>query len=197
MTIQKPTVLRAVYREMKDGDLRKLTAESNDDPTAGGGARDLRFPSSGFDTVLRQMFVKDALGRSGRSIRMATVTYRDDDGHTQTTEMEYWPPTGARPTEVRVAKIHDSPALGGKRLPDSDRGRVFVLFTQYSNDVIRVDYAYEDDLRRPGIWAPEIRAAILDCLQSADSKNFNREKNTVTAQGYYEFATGTGYCHGQ
>lgn len=193
----KPTVLRAVYREIKEGDLRKLNAESNDDPSAGGGARDFRFPASGFDLILRQMFTVPDVGARGRPIRTASVTYLDDLGRTQVTRMEYWPPTESRRTEVRIAKIHESPALGGKRLPDTDRGRAFVLFTQYSNGVLRVDYAYEDDLRVSGEWADEIRNAILDCLDLADLKNEKRSGNKVTAQGYYEFTTGTGYCHGE
>lgn len=196
MNTEKPVVLRAVYREIKDGDIRKLLAESNDDPSAGGGARDLRFPASGFNTVLRQIFTEDAVV-GGRAIRRATITYLDDQGSSRSAEMEYWPPTVSRRTEVRIAKVHKSPALGGKRLPDRNRGRPFVLFTQYSNRVVRVDYAYENDLRVPGIWADEIRSAILDCLQSADRKNAKRKQNKVTAQGYYEFTTGTGYCHGE
>lgn len=194
---QKLTVVRAVYREIKEGDIRKLQAESNDDPNAGGGARDLRFPKSGFDTVLRQIFTGNVTGARSRAIRVATVSYLDKSGVSKTTKLEYWPPTASRPTEVRIAKIHESPALGGQKLPDTDRGRVFVLFTQYSNGVIRVDYAYEDDLRKVGIWADEIRNAILDCLENADQKNRLRSKNTVTAQGYFDFLSGTGYCHGQ
>lgn len=197
MSGPKPTVIRAIYREVKPGDLRKLQAESNDDPSAGGGARDLRFPAAGFDTEFKQMFTRGARGARGREIRVATIHYLDDLGAPQTTTMEYWPPTVSRRTEVRIARIHDSPALGGKRLPDLEKGRVFVLFTQYSNGVVRVDYAYEDELRKPGVWADEIRLAILGCLEIADEKNSRRSGNQVTAQGHYDFSTGLGYCHGQ
>lgn len=190
-------MVRAVYREIKEGDIRKLQAASNDDPSAGGGARDLRFPASGFDAVLRKIFSKDAKGRGGRSIRKGSFIYLDDKGITRATELDYWPPTDSRSSEVRIATIHASPALGGRRLPDTNRGRVFVLLTQFSTGQVRVDYVYEDDLKKPGIWADEIRNAILDCLDAADQKNANRTRNKVTAQGYYEFTTGTGYCHGQ
>lgn len=196
MTNQKPSVVRAVYKEINEGDLRKLVAASNDDPSAGGGARDLRFPASGFDSVLKQIFTKDAVAKGGKEIRRATVTYLDDNNQIKTTEMEYWPPTSARPSEVRITKIHKSPALGGTKLPDSNLGRVFVVFTQFSDKVVRLDYAYEDDFRS-GKWAREFCRAILECLEIADQKNRTRPNNKITAQGYYEFTTGKGYCHGE
>ena len=49
-------VARILYKELVEGDLRKLQAKSNDADT-GGGARDFRFRS--FDTllpVIKQMF---------------------------------------------------------------------------------------------------------------------------------------------
>lgn len=173
--------------------MRKLLAESNDSGT-GGGARDLRFPARGFDAVLRRMFTTDAVGKNGREIRVGNFMYRDASGSLQTTQLDYWPPTRSRKTECRIARIHASPALGGQ-LPRTDKGRIFVLLTQFSNSAVRCDYAYESDLRAPNVWAHEVSSAVLGCLASACMKNATRKASLVPAAGYYDFTTGTGYCH--
>lgn len=175
-----------VYKEIIEGDLRKLVAGSNDSDT-GGGARDLRLPYKTFRPIMNQIFTRDAVGRGGKPIRVATVTYIDKDGGAKTTELSYWPPTQSRKTEDRIAKIHDSPALGG-RLPADNRGRVFVVFTKFSDGTVRCDYAYENDLRTPGIWADEARGQILRCMAASEQSN-------RTVQGYYDFTEGAGFCH--
>ncbi|WP_420174888.1 hypothetical protein [Luteococcus sp. OSA5] len=175
-----------VYKEIVAGDLRKLVAESNDSKT-GGGARDLRLPWRTFRPIMHRIFTKEAVGRGGKPIRTAVVTYLDEDGKTQQTELSYWPPTASRKSEDRIAQIHASPALGGQ-LPATDRGRVFVVFTQFDDGTVRCDYAYEDDLKKKGIWAPEASGQILHCMASA-----TQSKRTV--QGYYDFIEGTSFCH--
>lgn len=177
-----------VYKEIVEGDLRKLLAESNDSQT-GGGARDLRLPWKTFRPVMHQIFTKDSIGRGGKPIRTAQVTYLDESGSPRTTELEYWPPTAARRTEDRISKVHASPALGGK-LPATNRGRVFVIFTKFDDGTVRCDYAYENELKAKGIWANEVSSQILACMASAAARN-----GTRTVQGYYGFTEGTGFCH--
>jgi hypothetical protein len=176
-----------VYKEIVSGDLRKLLAESNDSKT-GGGARDLRLPWKTFRAIMRQIFTKDAVGRGGKEIRVADVTYLDADDRPQRTQLEYWPPTAARPSEDRISKVHASPALGGQ-LPATDKGRVLLLLSKFDDGTVRCDYAYEDDLKK-GVWATEVSNAILSCMASAALRN-----GTRTVQGYYNFTDGTGYCH--
>lgn len=190
---QSLTPTLVVYKEVVEGDLRKLRAESNDDPGAGGGARDLRLPTKTFRPIMNRIFTKDAIGRGGKQIRVAEMIYLDADSIPRTTRLEYWPPTDARPREDRISKIHKSPALGG-RLPDEGRGKVFVLFIKFSNDTVRVTYAYEDELRS-GKWAGELSDAILACMKTTASKNFGRSGSLVPVQGYYEFTTGVQFCH--
>lgn len=177
-----------VYKEIVSGDIRKLLAESNDSPS-GGGARDLRLPWKTFRQIMLQIFTKDALGRGGKPIRVADVTYLDEDDKPRRTRLEYWPATNARPTEDRIAKVHASPALGGQ-LPATDKGRVFLLLIKFDDGTVRCAYAYEDDLRKQNVWAAEVRSAILGCMASASARNGSR-----TVQGYYLFSDGTGYCH--
>lgn len=175
-----------MYKEIVPGDLRKLVAESNDS-TTGGGARDLRLPWRAFRPVMHRVFTKNAVGRGGKPIRVATIDYLDDDGKIQQTELEYWPPTDSRPTEDRIARIHASPALGG-RMPEAQKGRVFVIFTKFDDGTVRCDYAYESDLRKKGVWAAEVTKQILGCMGSAILKN-------RTVEGYYDFTTGMGFCN--
>lgn len=193
MTTTEPRVALVVYKEIVDGDMRKLLAESNDAKT-GGGARDLRLPAKAFRPVMHQIFTKDGVGRGGKAIKIAEILYLDADDRPHKTQLEYWPPTPSRPSEDRIARIHASPALGGQ-LPRTDLGRVFVLFIKFSDGTVRCLYAYEDELRDPTIWARELSSTVLGCLASADLRNGNRPTNTVPAQGYYNFSTGQGYCH--
>lgn len=175
-----------VYKEIVAGDLRKLAAESNDSPT-GGGARDLRFPAKTFRPIMHRIFTHDAVGRGGKPIRTADVMYLDEHEELQRTRLSYWPTTSSRPAEDRIAQVHSSPALGG-RLPAKDKGRAFVVFTKFEDGTVRCDYAYEDDLKKKGVWATEASAQILNCMASATHTN-------RTVQGYYDFIEGTGFCH--
>lgn len=185
MTVQ-PVLF--VYKEIVSGDLRKLIAESNDSKT-GGGARDLRLPWKGFRPIMRQIFTEDGIGRGGRRIGVVDVTYLDANGDPHRTQLEYWPPTASRPTEDRISKVHASPALGGQ-LPQTGKGRVFLILSKFDDGTVRCDYAYEDDLKKKGLWANEVSGAILSCMASAAVRN-----GTRTVQGYYKFTAGTGYCH--
>ena len=184
----RPVPVLFAYKEIVEGDLRKLIAESNDSKT-GGGARDLRLPWKTFRPVMHRIFTEDGVGRGGKAIRVAQISYLDDEGHIQTTELHFWPPTNARKSEGRISRVHASPALGG-HLPDTDRGRVFVLFTKFSDGMVRCDYAYEEDLKKKGVWATEVSAQILNCMSSAATRTDGR-----TVQGYYDFVEGTGFCH--
>lgn len=177
-----------IYKEIVAGDLRKLVAESNDSKT-GGGARDLRFPARGFRQVLERVFTEDGIGQRGRRIRTANFTYLGPDGFPRTTKLECWPPTRSRPGEDRIARVHASPALGGQ-IPDTEKGRVFVLFIKYTDGMVRVAYAYEDELRAQGVWADEVRNQILGCVDAAQG-------NRKTVQGYYDFVSGGRYCHAE
>jgi hypothetical protein len=188
------TPARIVYKEILAGDLRKLRGESND-TQSGGGARDLRFPWRAFRPVMHLIFTREET-RGAKAFRSALVNYVDDAGDPRTTKLEYWPATPSRPSEDRVSKVHSSPALGGSRMPAADRGRVFVVLSQFTTGEVRCDYAYEDDLRA-GKWASAVRTAILGCAASTAEKNLTRTANFVPIQGYWDFTDGTGFCYAE
>lgn len=188
------TPARIVYKEILAGDLRKLRGESNDTPS-GGGARDLRFPWRAFRPVMHLIFTRQET-RGGRTYRSADVNYVDGAGTRRSATLEYWPATPSRPAEDRVARVHSSPALGGSRMPDTGRGRVFVVFSQFTSGEVRCDYAYEDDLRA-GLWAGAVSSAILGCISSTAQRNSTRTENFMPTQGYWDFTEGTGLCYAE
>ena len=181
-----------LYKELSAADLRKLEANSNDSQT-GGGARDLRLPHRAFGHVMSSFLPETRPESRGKKTDLdAVVNYGPVtfyEGSTkQTTEFVYWPPTDARPSEGRIARVHASPALGG-RMPDEELGRVFVMFIKWNSKMITVHYAYENDLNISGVWADEVRMSIINCIKASDAKN-------QSVQGYMDLHQGKGYCHG-
>lgn len=189
-SVVKPTLV--VYKEVVEGDLRKLKAESND-ADSGGGARDLRLPWKAFRPVMHRIFTGTDTGRAGVPIRTAEVISLDKDGKSAKTRLEYWPATKSRPTEDRVSKVHKSAALGGQ-MPDETRGKIFVLFILYSNASIRVMYFYEDQLSDTS-WASEFRSAVASCISSTNFVNATRMTTRVPVRGYYDFTSGVSFCN--
>jgi len=182
-----------LYKELSAADLRKLEANSNDSQT-GGGARDLRVPHRAFGQIMSKMLPHTRTESRGKKSQVdAIVSYGPvtfyEDLTKQSTEFVYWPPTAARPAEGRIARVHASPALGG-RMPQEDLGRVFVMFIKWSSGMVTVHYAYENDLKVVGVWADEVRLPILSCMQSSHLK-----KQSV--QGFLDLQKGKEYCHGE
>lgn len=198
---EKPEgVRRLVYKELLDGDYRKLSATSNDSPT-GGGARDLRFPYRAFDGVFARLLPRTREEHRRRKGRQTVTTVRvgdvfldveDEDGNivTTTAEMTWENATDARKSEGRIARVHDSPATHRLlKVRDPSKGRVFVLFVQDDNGEVRVHYAYESDLRA-GEWAEAVARPILNHLD-----DLNRRKGRAVL-GYIDFLENQHYGHG-
>ncbi len=100
----RPKTKIVYFREVLMGDVRKLKAESNQVPSAGGGARDLRVrPVGTFDEPMRQMF-PNASGEPG--VHTGTIYWLDSAGGTRSATVEYWRPTDVRPGESRIARIN-------------------------------------------------------------------------------------------
>ena len=153
-----------VYMEVSLADRRAADARSADAKT-GGGARDLRFPWAPFEGPMGKIFSEPSATAKKAGVRPAKVTYRRGGVH-EVTDLEYWPPTKARPKEGRIARVDKCPELG-KRKPKTDKGRVFVLLIKTPDGLVRCTYAYEDDLRRTDEWPEELRLPILQCIDSS------------------------------
>ena len=159
--------IRVLFQELTPGTARKARAQSADAPT-GGGARDIRVrPHDDVREFMAQLFPRErVINRPARggapgeriTIRLGAATW--DDGREEV-ELEYWPPTNARPREGRIAKINSLPPLAD---PPTDSAGVVVLFVQDDAGVLWVRYATVDELAGS---VPEVRDRILQCLENS------------------------------
>lgn len=175
-------VVRVYFQELKDGDLRKIQARSNDAPT-GGGARDIRMPRERFDDLFRRMFPLTALRKSNKrtvTARVGNVRWQVGEKETRL-DIEIWPPTDARPSEIRFAQVHKSfPSA----VPD---GRPYLLLMEDSSGAVWGQYTTEDDLRH-GDWDERVRGPIVKCMDETPPKE--------SVRGYIDLLAGVSYCHG-
>lgn len=174
-----PNVRRVFYREILPGDRLKAAALSNIAPT-GGGARDFRFNARRFDPILKKMFLRQTATPSGLEVRVATVYWgrRNQPKHA---DLEYWPPTNARPAEGRIARISSVDAFANP--PQTDEP-VFALFSQHRDGKVWVRYATLSGLQQGN---QTIAEQIRVCYAS------KRGERAVV--GYIDFDEGKAYCH--
>lgn len=170
--------VRILFQELREATILKAQAQSAD-ASSGGGARDIRLrPHDVVQPFMERMFPRErtVLRRAGRgrpaeriAIRIGTATW--GDGH-DLVELEYWPPTRARPKEGRIGRINMVPPLAD---PPSDAEGAVVLFVQDENDLIWVRYATAEGVQRS---IPEVGDVIRDCLE--------RTRPGLIASGYID-----------
>ena len=178
-----PLPVAVLFKQVLDGDVRKLAAESNDSPT-GGGARDLRFPETPFRSVLNRFFpVVKTVSHNGREVRSGRLVWHHDN-RTDVYEVECWPPTDSRPTEARIARIHGLPPLL-QVLEPRDEDPVFIVLTLDSTSDFRADYARVSDLASR--WRDEISSPIRRSLLHA--------RTGRAACGWYLIQQNSEYLH--
>jgi hypothetical protein len=193
--MSKPT--RLLFKSVEDGDLRKLEARSNDSKT-GGGARDLRMPHKAVERVVPKMFptvVQETRSRNKErqliDLRKAQLVYADDDGQVHEIQVCYEPPTTARPSEGRITRIHEIPALAKKYLPNQAAGRRLFLFIQHDDGKLRARYVSDSDLTNPPAGSPKwnklAKETILEALRVAPPGK--------SACGWVDFTTGEWHVH--
>lgn len=176
----KATAKLVFWQEILPGDLLKMRAESSPAGT-GGGARDLRFPDKRFRPVLEQMFPRL---RPGTQVRLGDLVWDDGLGKARSQEIEYWPPTDARPNEGRLAKIHSLDALRDPPNPGGEK--LILVLVLDSTQELRAYYATPAKLHG---WHEDVSGPILDCLSAR--RSVNRK-----AQGWIDLTTDKKYCHG-
>lgn len=189
-------VARILYKELVEGDLRKLQAQAADSDS-GGGARDFRFRS--FDTllpVLKQMFphtVKETRRRNGQSVQVdifrGHFSWYDADRNVVTKEAYLEPPTSARPGEGRIARIHEYPCFDASKVRIGVGNRVLLLLIQLNDGSVWPYYAEERSLRTPGDWHPVVAKELLDCLDAARPVN-------QAVLGFRDFTNAGRFCNG-
>ncbi|WBX95206.1 hypothetical protein [Pseudoxanthomonas mexicana] len=189
-------VARILYKELVEGDLRKLQAQAADSDS-GGGARDFRFRS--FDTllpVIKQMFphaVKETRRRSGQSAQVdifkGQFSWYDENRNIVTKEAYMEPPTSARPGEGRIARIHEYPCFDASKVKIGVGNRVLLLLIQLHDGSVWPYYAEERSLRTPGDWHPVVARELLDCLDA-------RRPANQAVLGFRDFTNAGRFCNG-
>lgn len=191
-------VARILFKEIVAGDVRKIHAESND-ADSGGGARDFRFGSyRNLDEVVKKMFPNEVLENRRRGgLSIPTIIYsgyfywRDQNGTIHNNESFFEPPTDARPSEGRIARVHEQPCLSTALMPreSSRTNRVFLLLIQLLDNTVWPFYAEERTLRTVGLWDPMVAEKMLQCIDA-------QRRADQAVIGFFDFVDGTRYCNG-
>lgn len=190
-------VARILYKELVEGDLRKLQAKANDSDT-GGGARDFRFRS--FDTllpVIKHMFpqiVQETRRRNKRSVQIdifkGVFSWYDAQQNVVHKEAYMEPPTSARPGEGRIARIHEYHCFDASKVKIGVGNRVLLLLIQLNDGSVWPYYAEEKSLRTAGNWHPVVAKELLDCLDAERPAN-------QAVLGFRDFTNAGRYCNGK
>lgn len=192
-------VARILYKEIVEGDLRKILARSNDSDS-GGGARDFRFGSyNRLVPVIKLMFPEMARVNRKRDsavneIEVFKGTFywqsASGDGIYQK-ESFFEPPTDVRPSEGRIARVHEYGCFDTSLIPHGgEDNRVLLLFIQRADGKVWPHFAEEKSLRTPGEWDPVVANEIIKCLDAERA-----ERRAVI--GYYDFTLLSSYCNGK
>lgn len=190
-------VARIFYKEIVDGDVRKINADSNDADT-GGGARDFRFGDyDNLSSIMEKFFPDVAVVKRKRNGQQVNVDIRrgrfywDANGKDESKEVEFEPPTSARPSEGRITRVHEQPCFDAQNIPPFNAGdKVLLLLVQRNDGTVWPYFAQESSLAIPGEWDPQVAKTILACI------NAKRASNRVVI-GYRDFVTGAAYCNGK
>jgi hypothetical protein len=192
-------VARILYKEIVDGDLRKILAQSNDSDS-GGGARDFRFGSyKQLLPVINQMFptaIKEDRKRGGSvsqiDVFKGTFYWQKTAGGTvQTKDSFFEPPTDVRPSEGRIARVHEYGCFDTSLIPKGGAGnRVILLLIQNYDGEVWPHFAEEKSLRTPGLWDAVVAAELLKCIDAERA-----EGRAII--GYRDFAASKSYCNGK
>lgn len=181
--LKPANVMRIVFKEIVAGDRRKFEAESNDDPTAGGGARDLRFrPFDKFGPVFSRMF-PDVSDKGICRGRLHWV----QNGKEHSGDAFFHPPTSARPNEGRLANVDRY--LPVNKLPSEGTGTAILMLVQNDDGRVWPEFTTDRSLEKGG-WHAQVRDMIVGCLRA-------RRRANVSMVGFVDFETKESFCNGQ
>jgi len=191
-------VARILYKEIVAGDLRKILAKSNDSKT-GGGARDFRFGSYKILLpVIKRMFpltVKEKRKRNGKAVDIEVYkgefSWYNSQGDIVRKDSFFEPPTDVRPSEGRIARVHEYECFSVNHVSAGGEGnRVLLLLIQLKNGSVWPYYAEEETLRTPGKWNALVADELISCLDAV-------RPVTRAVIGYRDFTNTERYCNGK
>lgn len=136
---------RILFKTVPAGDWRKFVGESNDDPSAGGGARDLRFNGfKDFEAIARAFFpVPNPVSRIRNGVATTVDAYPGKLMHgfgvQQFDDASFEPPTTARDLEWRFVRVSSQAPLTNAQ-PSARNGDkdIIVLVQEKVGEVVAV-----------------------------------------------------------
>lgn len=190
-------VARILYKEIVAGDLRKIEAKSNDSDT-GGGARDFRFGSyKRLTKVIKIMFpqvVQETRKRGGVSKQIDVFKgqfHWQQKGTNLSKDSFFEPPTDARGSEGRIARVPEYPCFALNLIPKAGEGnRVLLMLIQRNDGSVWPHFADEVSLRTVGKWDTSVANALIECLDT-------KRQAGLAVIGYRDFTTAESYCNGK
>jgi len=176
-------IIRIVFKEILAGDRRKFEAASNYDPSAGGGARDLRFsPYDKFGPVFERMFShKDA-----RGVCCGKFYWVENDRE-HSGDSFFHPPTTARPYEGRIANVDKCLPTGS--LPSEDNGTAILLLVEDCNNKVWPHFTTDHSLDTED-WNDIVKRIILNCLHG-------KRREGTSMVGFADFEHNEYFCNGK
>jgi hypothetical protein len=181
-------IRRVVYREITDGDRRKIVAQSND-AESGGGARDFRFSYKDFADVFSRMFPERRTEQRKRNGKRQDVTlfvgqlHWLDGDEERTKEIDFAPPTDARPNDGYIGRVHEYPSLAN---PPAEDGTVLLLLIQRDDGSVWSSFVTEKSLRGPG-WHRDVADRMLACIEA--------RRGNSSVKGFIDFETRESFCN--
>lgn len=191
-------VIRILYKEVKDGDRKKVKAESNT-TKSGGGARDFRLGSyKKIRMYIEKIFTEKTQvkrKRDGKHVYIdalkGTLYWEDNEGVIKQHDVIFEIPTDARGAEGRIARIHQIECFDTDLIPEDGPGnRVFLLFIQLADGSVWPYYTDEKSLRTPGEWDEDVARELLSCIDAIRPENY-------AIVGYIDITNGDRYCNGK
>ena len=193
-------VIRILYKEIVQGDIKKILAESNHIRKDGGGARDFRFGSyAKLAPAIAAMFPQTVVKPRKRGGVDTVIDvfkgkfYWQQAGSStiQSKDAYFEPPTDARPSEGRIVRVSDQACFDTHLIPRGGHGnRVLLLLVQLADGKVWPHYAEEQSLRRPNAWDPVVARELLNCIDAERG-----ERRAVI--GFRDFTTNMSYCNGK
>ncbi len=176
-------VRHVLYKRCVQGDRRKVQAQSNDNPTEGGGARDLRFnPWVEFEPAVAAMFTNVEALSDGRKVYSAPVFWFEGGSRRGPTTVKFWSPTKSRGGEGRLSRVHEVTPFDENHLPAETDDPFFLLWTD-TNGVVWAKYVTVPELQQPG-WSKKVADPILNSVRTKPA--------TTNIRGWVDVRTGNG-----
>ena len=181
-------VERVLYKQLFPGDFKKFDKQSNLDPVAGGGARDIRFGHfSDLEAIVKTMFPNAISVERKRAagthvdVQEGTVTW-PGAGMTMTARFE--PAQDERPTEWRLARVPDIPCFANATQQGTSADPDMIVLLQDQAGIVWIVLALRSAVVADPHLGPLVGAAFAG--------HANPGHGVV---GYVDFVAGTHWAY--